>query len=59
MNHVIHEAASTATAGWLVGAATVLFMALFVGTFAWLWSRRARPGLEEAARLPLEDETED
>lgn len=37
---------------------TIVALATFVGIVVWAWSRRAQPGFEEAARMPLEDDPE-
>ncbi len=29
---------------------------LFIGIIVWAWSSKRKPGFEEAARLPLEDD---
>jgi len=35
---------------------TVMLLLLFIGIVVWAWSAKRKPGFEEAARLPLEDE---
>lgn len=45
-------------AGLLQGIWTVVALAAFAGIVAWAWSRRARKGFDEAARLPLEEDRE-
>jgi cytochrome c oxidase cbb3-type subunit 4 len=35
---------------------TVLMVLLFIGIIVWAWSSKRKPGFEEAARLPLEDD---
>jgi cytochrome c oxidase cbb3-type subunit 4 len=37
---------------------TIVAMAAFAGIVIWAWSRRARKGFDEAARLPLDDDLE-
>lgn len=36
---------------------TVVLFVVFIGIWIWAWSGKRRPAFEEAARLPLEDET--
>ena len=43
-------------AGLLQGIWTVVALAAFAGIVAWAWSRRARRGFDEAARLPLDED---
>lgn len=35
---------------------TVMLLLLFIGIVIWAWSAKRKPGFEEAARLPLDDE---
>lgn len=35
---------------------TVVLFVLFIGIILWAWSRGSKPGFDEAARLPLEDD---
>jgi cbb3-type cytochrome oxidase subunit 3 len=55
MNPLLHQAAETASLGWLLGAMTLLFLAGF-GFWVW-WAYRAknRARWEEASRMPLND----
>jgi cytochrome c oxidase cbb3-type subunit 4 len=41
--------------GDLRGLITVVLLILFVGLWAWTWSRKNKKQFDEAARLPLED----
>lgn len=43
--------------GLLRGLLTVLLMAAFLGLCVWAYSRRRQAEFDEAARLPLEDDT--
>ncbi len=36
---------------------TVLLVVIFIGIFAWAWSGRRRQSFDEAAKMPLEDDT--
>ena len=45
-------------AGLLHGLWTAAMIAVFVAIVAWAWSGRRKRDFEEAARLPLERETE-
>ncbi|NIP72557.1 MAG: cbb3-type cytochrome c oxidase subunit 3 [Gammaproteobacteria bacterium] len=36
---------------------TVVLLVVFIGIWVWAWSDKRKPAFEEAARLPLEDET--
>jgi cytochrome c oxidase cbb3-type subunit 4 len=36
--------------------ATVASLVTFVGIWAWAWSRRNRAGLEEAGRIPFQQD---
>ena len=40
-------------------AVTVVSLLVFVGIFAWAWSRRNQGRFDEAARLPFDDEARD
>ena len=55
MNTVPMQAAESAGLGWMLGITTLMFMALFVGWFVWLWSPGQAQNMEAASRLPLED----
>ena len=35
---------------------TVIAFVLFVGIWLWAWSARRKPGFDEAARLPFDDD---
>ena len=43
--------------GTLSGLFTGLLILIFVGLFAWAWSSRRRAAFDEAAALPLEEDT--
>jgi len=45
-------------AGLLHGLWTVAMLVVFAAIVAWAWSGRRRRDFEEAARLPLEEESE-
>ncbi len=36
---------------------TVLLVVLFIGIVAWAWSGRRKQSFDEAAKMPLEDDT--
>ncbi|TAM47541.1 MAG: cbb3-type cytochrome c oxidase subunit 3 [Gammaproteobacteria bacterium] len=36
---------------------TVLLVVIFIGIVAWAWSGRRRQSFDEAAKMPLEDDT--
>ncbi len=54
MNHVLNSA--LVEYAWIMGVTTVLFMTCFVGWTLWAYSSANRQRMDEAARLPLEDE---
>ena len=43
--------------GTLSGIFTGLLIVIFIGLFAWAWSSRRRTAFDEAAALPLEEDT--
>lgn len=45
--------------GTLRGLLTAALLVLFIGVFAWAWSRRRLPDFEAASRLPLDDSMDD
>lgn len=47
---------ATPEMGVLLGAMTAVFLACFVGWTIWAWLPANRKNMEDAARLPLEDE---
>lgn len=55
MSHITEAGASTISYGWLLGVTTAFFIAAFSGWVLMLYRRSARPTLDAAARLPLED----
>ncbi len=55
MNVVLQQAAGLAQQGWLLGLTTVLFMSIFVGWVAWLWSPGRGVELDAVSRRALED----
>jgi cytochrome c oxidase cbb3-type subunit IV len=46
------------SAGTLSGIFTGILLLLFVGMWVWAFSRRQRAKFDEAARIPLEEDTE-
>lgn len=46
-------------AGTLSGVATAMLLAIFLAGWAWAWSGRRRQDFEAAARLPLDDDTQE
>ena len=59
MNQIIREAAQQTSHTWIVGVMTVAFLAIFIGTIVWLFSSRNQAALDEAARLPFDNDVED
>lgn len=55
MTYIHTDAAATASLGWLAGIATIIFMVSFTWWIVTIFSNSARPRLDAAARLPLED----
>lgn len=49
---------SLETLNILRGIATILAMGAFIAVVLWSWSRRRRESFDEAARLPLEEDTD-
>jgi cytochrome c oxidase cbb3-type subunit IV len=43
----------------IAGIATAVMLVAFAGVCAWAWSVGRRGGFDEAARMPLEDESGD
>lgn len=43
--------------GTASGVMTAILILVFIGIIAWAYSSRRRRDFEEAARIPLEDET--
>ncbi len=43
--------------GTASGVMTAILIIVFIGIIAWAYSSRRRRDFEEAARIPLEDET--
>ncbi len=37
---------------------TVAMLVIFVGIWVWAWSSKRKTGFDEAARLPLEEDTD-
>ncbi len=42
--------------GFIHSIWTVMLLLLFIGIVIWAWSGKRKPGFEEAARIPLDDE---
>jgi cbb3-type cytochrome oxidase subunit 3 len=55
MNHVLQDAATNVTTGWITGVATATFILFFVGWVWWAWNPKHKAELDEAARLPLDN----
>jgi cbb3-type cytochrome oxidase subunit 3 len=55
MNHVLQDAATNVTTGWITGIATATFIVFFVGWVWWAWNPKHKAELDEAARLPLDN----
>jgi len=41
------------------GIVTALLLLVFIGGWAWAWSPRRRAAFDKAARLPLQEDTEE
>jgi cytochrome c oxidase cbb3-type subunit IV len=44
--------------GTINGIFTAVLLILFVGIWAWAWSAKRRKDFDQAAQLPLEDDSE-
>ena len=44
-------------AGAWRGIFTIVMFVMFIGIVVWAWSGRRKSGFDEAARLPLDDES--
>ncbi|MCB9675301.1 MAG: cbb3-type cytochrome c oxidase subunit 3 [Alphaproteobacteria bacterium] len=53
---VLKEGASMAGLGWVMGAMTVIFMAVMTAWIVWTWWPSRHAQLEAASRLPLEED---
>ncbi len=42
----------------LTGIATLILLFAFIGGVAWAYSRKRKPEFDAAARIPLEDQSE-
>ena len=42
----------------IAGIVTLLLLLAFLGGVAWAWSAKRKPQFDAAARLPLEDQSE-
>lgn len=42
--------------GTMRGLITAVLLVLFVGLFAWTWSRKRKKDFDEASNLPLQDD---
>ena len=42
----------------IAGIVTLLLLLAFLGGVAWAWSAKRKPEFDAAARLPLEDQSE-
>jgi cytochrome c oxidase cbb3-type subunit 4 len=49
---------TTMNSGTLSGIVTAILIVLFLGVWVWAYSSRRRAQFEEAARLPLEEDSE-
>ncbi len=56
MNPVINEAREAVMLGWLLGGMTLVFLLAFIGWTAWAWWPSRRAAMDEAARMPLEED---
>jgi len=56
MNPVLHAGAETARMGVLLGWTTALFLVSMCGWWWWAFAPSRRRIMDEAARLPLDDE---
>lgn len=55
MNPLLRDAAGAVELGWLLGAMTVVFFAVFLMWVWYAWSPGNRELMEEAAMMPLSD----
>lgn len=55
MNPLLHQAASSISMTWLLGALTVLFFLSFLYWTWWAYTPRNRQAHEEAAQMPFMD----
>jgi cbb3-type cytochrome oxidase subunit 3 len=55
LSHITHDVAATASYGWVLGLTTAFFLATFVGWVFTMYRASAKPLLDAAARLPLEE----
>lgn len=55
MNHVLHDIASTASGGLLMGVMTLFFLLFFGAWTWWAWSPRNRALMHESASMPLDE----
>ena len=53
MNPLLREAAGAVQLGWLLGAMTVVFFAIFLGWIWYAWSPGNRQLMEEARQMPF------
>lgn len=53
---VLKEGAAMASLGSLMGAMTVVFMAVMTAWIVWTWLPSRKPLLDAIARLPLEED---
>lgn len=55
MNPLLSDAAASVQMGWLLGAMTVVFFAIFLGWIWYAWSPANKALMEEAAQMPFAD----
>ena len=53
MNPLIRETAGAVQLGWVAGAMTVVFFAVFLAWIWYAWSPANRGAIEEARRMPF------
>lgn len=56
MNPLIEAARASLTNGGMMGVMTILFMLFFFGMILWAWSPRNRAHMEDASRMPFDDQ---
>lgn len=56
MNTVLHAGAETAQLGVLMGWTTVTFLTAMLGWTWWAYAPSRRRAMDQAARLPLNDQ---
>ena len=53
---VLHQIASSVGMGEVLGLTTLLFLIAFVGWTVWAWAPSNKLRMEQAARIPLDED---